>query len=122
MSSTAETGCSFLMIKLPVNKERLPQLSTVNQLSAEFIRALVLFTNWYGDVADMFRPYTYFQTTLLKKKKKILKHCKPEFFMKEYFQKFIDDLHITKETIVENKSLTLVFPLVGSNPGRLGLN
>ena len=42
--------------------------------------------------------------------------------MKEYFQKFIDDLHITKETIVENKSLTLVFPLVGSNPGRLGLN
>ena len=44
--------------------------------------------------------------------------------MKECFQNFIDHLHITKETIVtvENKSLTLVFPLVGSNPGRLGLN
>lgn len=44
--------------------------------------------------------------------------------MKECFQKFLDDLHITKETIVtvENKSLTLVFPLVGSNHGRLGLN
>ena len=44
--------------------------------------------------------------------------------MKECFQNFIDHLHITKETIVtvENKSLTLVSPLVGSNPGRLGLN
>ena len=124
----SKTERPFLMYRLVVKIKHLPPLSTVTLFSVEFIHILTTFlpsTYKFGTVYTLAYRYLLICSSWTKLHNKLgslkeifLKNGYPEDFINKCFKKFLDNIHVVKETTltVGKKPLVLVLPYLGSIP------
>ena len=97
----------------------LPLLSTVNAPFDSFLPSTYKFGTAYTLAYTCFRifsSWTKLHNELVCLKETFLKNGYPEDFINKCFKKFMDNIHVVKETTltVEKKPLVLVLPYIGS--------
>ena len=122
----SKTERPFLIYRLVMKIKHLPPLSTINLFSVEFIHILTAFHHLLISLVIVYTfvyrclricsSWTKLHTELVSLKDIFFKNGYPENSVNKCFKKFMDNIHVVKETAltVENKSLFLVLPYLGS--------
>ena len=120
----SKTECPFLMYRLFVKIKHLPLLSTANLPLVEwYFESFLTSTYKFGILYTLtYRclricsSWTKLHNELVCTKEIFLKNVYPEDFKNKCFKKFMDNIHVVKETTltVEKKPLFLVLSYLGS--------